>query len=39
MEESLIAERLAAFEAADPSQQRPPYRPAAMDRVDFIDLG
>ena len=37
VEESTAAERLATLEAADPSQQRPPYHPTSMDRVDFME--
>jgi hypothetical protein len=36
IEGSTPAQRLAALEAADPSQKRPPRRPSVMDRVDFI---
>ena len=32
-----IASRLAALEAADPSQQRPKKRRSALERVDFME--
>jgi hypothetical protein len=35
--EQEIARRLAALEAADPSQQRPKRVPGVWDRVDFME--
>jgi len=35
-EETTPAQRLAALEAADPSQQRPKKVPCVWDRVDFM---
>jgi hypothetical protein len=35
--ESTPAQRLAAFDAADPSRQRPKKVPCIWDRVDFME--
>ncbi len=35
--ETTTAQRLAAFDAANPSQQRPTKKPCVWDRVDFMD--